>query len=76
MTHVEKLFSENYEFGKILKEKKKNYNINAVFYFKQIADSLKLTKHLSLWNSVNVSMPISGQCCTSKLSEIIRKLDF
>ena len=48
MTHVEKLFSGNYEFGKILKEKKKNYNINAVFYFKQIADSLKLTKHLSL----------------------------
>ena len=48
MTHVEKLFSENYEFGKTLEEKKKNYNINAVFYFKQLVDSLKLTKHLSL----------------------------
>ena len=47
MTHVEKLFSENYEFGKT-EEKKKNYNINAVFYFKQLVDSLKLTKHLSL----------------------------
>ena len=31
---LEKLFSKNHGFGKILKEKTKNYNINVVFYLK------------------------------------------
>ena len=39
MVHLEKLFSKNYGFGKILKEKKKNSNINVIFYLKQIAES-------------------------------------
>ena len=40
MVHVKKLFTKNDVFGKILKEKKKNYNIiNVVFYLKQLAES-------------------------------------
>ena len=39
MVHVEKFFSKIYGFGKILKEKKKNYNINVVFYLTQIVES-------------------------------------
>ena len=39
MVRVEKLFSKIYGFGKILKEKKKNYNINVVFYLTQIVES-------------------------------------
>ena len=38
MVQVEKSFSENYGFGKTLKEKKKNYNINVVFYLEQISN--------------------------------------
>ena len=44
MVHVEKLFSKNYVFRKILKEKKKNYNIYVVFYLKQVPESKKLAK--------------------------------
>ena len=39
MVRGEKLFSKIYGFGKILKEKKKNYNINVVFYLTQIVES-------------------------------------
>ena len=34
MVHVEKLFSKNNGFGKILRQKTKNYNIDVVFYLK------------------------------------------
>ena len=34
MVYVEKLFSKSYGFGKLLKEKNKNCNINVVFYLK------------------------------------------
>ena len=39
LVHVEKLFSKNYGLRKILKEKKKNYNINVLFCVKQIVES-------------------------------------